>query len=115
MKLIGFGELNNSVFMLLAKSKSRQKYAELIKIDFLFQIRFGVLVPGKPPRNLSYIDLGSNRTVVQAAAGGLHTCALLDNHAIKCRLVSPLFQSRAIPQNEWFVKTEMDLGGHPHV
>ncbi|CAL1149184.1 unnamed protein product [Cladocopium goreaui] len=34
--------------------------------------------------NLSYIDLGSNRTVVQAAAGGLHTCALLDNHAIKC-------------------------------
>ena len=31
VKLIGFGELRNSVFfMLLAKSKSRQKYAELI-------------------------------------------------------------------------------------
>ncbi|CAK8989903.1 Ultraviolet-B receptor UVR8 (Protein UV-B RESISTANCE 8) (RCC1 domain-containing protein UVR8) [Durusdinium trenchii] len=40
--------------------------------------------PDEMGENLPYIDLGSNRTAIQAAAGGLHTCALLDNHEIKC-------------------------------
>eukprot|EP00434_Breviolum_minutum_P016874 symbB.v1.2.014888.t1/scaffold1099.1/size138014/4 len=40
--------------------------------------------PFEMGENLSYINLGSNRSVLQASAGGLHTCALLDNHDIKC-------------------------------
>lgn len=34
--------------------------------------------------NLSSISLGSGRSVLQVAAGGLHSCALLDNNAVKC-------------------------------
>ena len=34
--------------------------------------------------NLPYIDLGTNRTAVQAAVGDRRTCAVLDNAKLKC-------------------------------
>ncbi|CAN0212636.1 unnamed protein product [Pylaiella littoralis] len=34
--------------------------------------------------NLAAIDLGSGRTAVEVAAGGNHTCAILDNADVKC-------------------------------
>jgi alpha-tubulin suppressor-like RCC1 family protein len=34
--------------------------------------------------NLTAVDLGSGRTATAIAIGGSHTCALLDNFAIKC-------------------------------
>ncbi len=34
--------------------------------------------------NLPVVDLGSGRTAKVIAAGGSHTCAILDNSSIKC-------------------------------
>jgi alpha-tubulin suppressor-like RCC1 family protein len=34
--------------------------------------------------NLPVVDLGTGRTARQIAAGQNHTCALLDNNAVKC-------------------------------
>merc|ERR1740117_2720360 len=35
-------------------------------------------------KNLTAIDLGSNRTAVEIVAGWAHTCARLDNNRVKC-------------------------------
>ena len=40
--------------------------------------------PGEMGDNLPTIDLGTGRTAVQVAIGGLHTCALLDDATVKC-------------------------------
>ena len=40
--------------------------------------------PGEMGNNLQPVDLGTGRTVVQIAAGRFHTCAVLDNTAVKC-------------------------------
>ena len=37
---------------------------------------------GTPPA--STVNLGNNRTVRMVAAGGSHTCAILDNYTVKC-------------------------------
>ena len=91
--LLANSEIWYLYWMLSTKSKSSNediRSCELIScFRFVSMSRILVLM-GCEPRNLSYIDLGSNRTVLQAAAGGLHTCALLDNHAIKCLPVSRL-------------------------
>ena len=34
--------------------------------------------------NLSVIDLGTGRSAKAIAAGGFHTCILLDNDQVKC-------------------------------
>ena len=34
--------------------------------------------------NLTIVDLGTGRTATAIAAGSQHTCALLDNSAVKC-------------------------------
>lgn len=34
--------------------------------------------------NLLAVNLGTGRTAVQLASGGLHSCAILDNGAMKC-------------------------------
>jgi alpha-tubulin suppressor-like RCC1 family protein len=39
--------------------------------------------------NLPAVDLGTGRTARQIAAGQFHTCALLDNNAVKCWGLSP--------------------------
>jgi alpha-tubulin suppressor-like RCC1 family protein len=39
---------------------------------------------GQMGNNLASIALGTGRTAIQIAAGGSHTCALLDTHQIKC-------------------------------
>ena len=36
--------------------------------------------------NLSYVFLGVNRTAKQLALGRLHSCALLDNNEVKCKV-----------------------------
>ncbi|HQZ84314.1 MAG TPA: hypothetical protein PLB21_01625 [Actinomycetota bacterium] len=40
--------------------------------------------PGEMGAALPPIDLGKGRTVLDVAAGGAHTCAVLDNGAVKC-------------------------------
>ncbi|MFO0586856.1 MAG: hypothetical protein U0441_04925 [Polyangiaceae bacterium] len=40
--------------------------------------------PGQMGDALPYVDLGAGRTAVQIAAGWDHTCALLDDGAVKC-------------------------------
>jgi alpha-tubulin suppressor-like RCC1 family protein len=40
--------------------------------------------PGEMGDALTPVDLGSNRTIQMVAAGAQHTCALLDNGAVKC-------------------------------
>ncbi|MCA9676404.1 MAG: tandem-95 repeat protein, partial [Myxococcales bacterium] len=40
--------------------------------------------PNEMGTNLPYVDLGTGRTVVTLAAGGEHTCALLDDSTVKC-------------------------------
>lgn len=40
--------------------------------------------PNEMGDNLSAILLGTGRTARQVSAGGTHTCALLDNYAVKC-------------------------------
>ncbi len=40
--------------------------------------------PGEMGDNLPAVDLGTGRTALQVAAGGGHTCALLDNLTVKC-------------------------------
>ncbi|MEM9516826.1 MAG: hypothetical protein AAGA42_18405, partial [Actinomycetota bacterium] len=40
--------------------------------------------PGEMGDNLPTVDLGTGRTATAIAAGSLHTCALLDNHEMKC-------------------------------
>jgi alpha-tubulin suppressor-like RCC1 family protein len=40
--------------------------------------------PGSMGDRLPFIDLGEGRTAVQIATGARHTCALLDNGALKC-------------------------------
>jgi alpha-tubulin suppressor-like RCC1 family protein len=40
--------------------------------------------PGEMGTNLPTVDLGSGRTARAIAAGGQHTCALLDNSTVKC-------------------------------
>ena len=39
---------------------------------------------GEMGDNLPAVSLGTGRTAVQVAAGGGHTCALLDNNTVKC-------------------------------
>ncbi|NDI19208.1 MAG: chromosome condensation regulator, partial [Actinobacteria bacterium] len=39
---------------------------------------------GEMGDSLAAIDLGVGRTVQQIAVGGFHSCALLDNNAVKC-------------------------------
>ncbi|MEK2646660.1 RCC1 domain-containing protein [Bdellovibrio sp. BCCA] len=39
---------------------------------------------GEMGDSLPTVNLGTNRTAVQIVAGGLHTCALLDNSTVKC-------------------------------
>ncbi|OQW53501.1 MAG: hypothetical protein A4S09_07860 [Proteobacteria bacterium SG_bin7] len=34
--------------------------------------------------NLPFVDIGTNHTAKSVAAGGLHTCAILDNDTVKC-------------------------------
>lgn len=40
--------------------------------------------PGELGDNLPVVDLGTGRTAKRVAAGGSHTCALLDNDLLKC-------------------------------
>jgi alpha-tubulin suppressor-like RCC1 family protein len=40
--------------------------------------------PGEMGNNLRIVDLGSGRTALAVSAGETHTCALLDNHKVKC-------------------------------
>ena len=40
--------------------------------------------PGEMGINLGTVNLGTNRTAVQLACGGLHMCAILDNKRVKC-------------------------------
>lgn len=40
--------------------------------------------PGQMGNNLPYVNVGTGRTVLDVAAGGYHTCALLDNNDVKC-------------------------------
>jgi alpha-tubulin suppressor-like RCC1 family protein len=40
--------------------------------------------PGEMGDNLPFVDLGAGRTVVAVAAGEQHTCAILDDGALKC-------------------------------
>ena len=40
--------------------------------------------PGEMGDNLPAVDLGTGRTATAISAGGSHTCALLDNGAVKC-------------------------------
>ena len=40
--------------------------------------------PNEMGDNLPYVDLGTGRTVVTLSAGAGHTCAILDNGAVKC-------------------------------
>ncbi|MBI3353752.1 MAG: Ig-like domain-containing protein [Nitrospirae bacterium] len=39
---------------------------------------------GEMGNNLPAVELGANLTAVELAAGGLHTCAVLDNGTVKC-------------------------------
>ncbi|MDG0815897.1 RCC1 domain-containing protein [Bdellovibrio svalbardensis] len=39
---------------------------------------------GETGDSLPYVDLGTGRTAVQVAVGDSHTCAILDNAAVKC-------------------------------
>jgi alpha-tubulin suppressor-like RCC1 family protein len=41
-------------------------------------------VPGAMGDNLPAIALGTNRTAITIAAGGSHTCAILDDESLKC-------------------------------
>ena len=41
-------------------------------------------VPGEMGDNLLPVNLGTNRTALQVDCGQMHTCALLENHQIKC-------------------------------
>ncbi len=40
--------------------------------------------PNEMGDNLPYVDLGTGRTAKSIAAGGSHTCAILDNDKLKC-------------------------------
>jgi alpha-tubulin suppressor-like RCC1 family protein len=40
--------------------------------------------PGEMGDNLPSVDLGTGRTALMIAAGAYHTCALLDDHTVKC-------------------------------
>ncbi len=40
--------------------------------------------PGEMGDNLPTVDLGTGRTATAITAGGMHTCALLDNNEMKC-------------------------------
>lgn len=40
--------------------------------------------PGEMGDNLAAVNLGAGRSVLQVVAGDNHTCALLDNHTVKC-------------------------------
>ena len=40
--------------------------------------------PGEMGDNLPPIDLGTARTAISSSVGRRHSCALLDNHAVKC-------------------------------
>jgi hypothetical protein len=41
-------------------------------------------LPGDMGDSLPKVDLGTGRTAIAVAAGAAHTCALLDNHQVKC-------------------------------
>ena len=41
-------------------------------------------VPGQMGDNLVPVILGTGRTAVEASAGGYHSCALMDDHNVKC-------------------------------
>lgn len=40
--------------------------------------------PGDMGDNLPVVNLGTNRIALELAAGGVHTCARLDNNSVKC-------------------------------
>lgn len=40
--------------------------------------------PNEMGDNLPYVDVGTGRTVIDVSGGGYFTCALLDNHTVKC-------------------------------
>jgi alpha-tubulin suppressor-like RCC1 family protein len=40
--------------------------------------------PGEMGDNLPAVDLGAGRTAISVSAGWSHTCALLDDHSVKC-------------------------------
>lgn len=40
--------------------------------------------PNEMGDSLPFVDVGSNRSVMKVAAGGQHTCVLLDNSEVKC-------------------------------
>ena len=42
------------------------------------------VAPDQMGDNLTFVDLGIGRTVVQVIAGNIHTCSLLDNAQMKC-------------------------------
>ncbi len=50
--------------------------------DPLYYVRGDL--PGDMGDNLPAVNLGTGRKAVQIAAGGAHTCAILDNGALKC-------------------------------
>jgi alpha-tubulin suppressor-like RCC1 family protein len=59
--------------------------------------------PGEMGDNLPAIDLGAGRTAVKLAAGWGHTCALLDNGAVKCwgfNLFGQLGQGDTAPRGD---------------
>ena len=42
------------------------------------------IVPEEMGDNLNTVELGSGRTALKIACGEFHTCAILDNHQVKC-------------------------------
>ncbi len=67
----------------------RQPHGEVLGIDLSGQLGLGDTTdrgdgPGEMGDNLPAVDLGTGRTATAIAAGGYHTCALLDDGTVKC-------------------------------